>query len=317
MKTCRAILDPAITTVLVGTERRKFSIRKALLLDRSEYFRSAYNSQMKEALVDTFIFNNIDDDIFQAFMLWLYTVEIRVGAALDSLSELLKAEREAEEVDESVTSCDSDHRNDSTLSEEWYDDFGDGEEEDDDTTGDVAVEDMVFDSLTEKEWHRAIHTGHHFAGDPEQLDRYQLQTLLTLHENDDSYEAERPQWRGLLAEKASMIQGGEEEMITAALIDLYILADRFGARGLRVTLMDRLHQVHEQGLDSFDNAASFRLVSRAFENFPPSSPLRTWLVHAFASDWNPQDDNAEREQARRDLPKNFFTRCYGGYRLTQ
>ena len=227
----RALLDPAITTVFVGAERRKFSIHRALLLQRSEYIRSAYNSQMKEALEDTFVFIDIDSDTFQTFTLWLYTNEILLGAGLEPLAELPGADGEAEEDDESATSFDADHRDDTTLSEGWYEDLGD-EEEGGEEAAENFGEDMISESLTEKEWFRAIHDpNHHFAGDPEQLSSYQLRTLLMLHEKNDSYDAERVQWKALLAEKAST-SDDDEAIITTALIDLYILADRFGVREL-------------------------------------------------------------------------------------
>ena len=301
-KLYRALLDPAVTTAFVGAEQRKFSIHKALLLQHSEYFRSAYNSQMKEALEDTFVFNDIDSNVFQTFILWLYTNEILLGAGLLSLGDLRGAEGEAEEDDESTTSCGADHRNDSTLSEGWYEDLGD-EEEGGEEAAENFGEDMIFESLTDEEWFHAIHDpDHHFAGDPEQLSSYQLRTLLMLQEKNVSYDAERIQWKALLAEKASA-GDDEEAIITTALIDLYILADRFGVRELRVTTMDRLQ---EQCSDPSGNVVPFELVSRAFDNLPPSSPLRTWLVQVFASNWNPRDDDAERAESRRNLAKDFL-----------
>lgn len=101
----------------------------------------------------------------------------------------------------------------------------------------------------------------------------------------------------------------------AILFDLYILADRFDVKALRVRVIDHLQGERDGRPEGLGNLIPLNLVKKAFENLPEQSPLCRWLIYVFGYDWNPALDSAERAGARKDLPKDFIMQVmllYGG-----
>lgn len=129
------MLDPVITTVIIGPGEVKFSIHKALLFDVADYFHAAYRSGLQESKEDVFRFPDIDVAVFQSFSLWLYTGKIHLKVDDDGIPIELYTSRNADPLycsdSESSYEPDSDDEDEDARS-----DIPEVEEEDDNEEAD-------------------------------------------------------------------------------------------------------------------------------------------------------------------------------------
>ncbi|KAJ4378225.1 hypothetical protein N0V86_005925 [Didymella sp. IMI 355093] len=72
----RTAVRGGVVTVEVGPERVKHFIHKALLEEKSEYFKKALNGPWKEAEDKVVFLDDVDCRSFAVFVDWLYTGEI-------------------------------------------------------------------------------------------------------------------------------------------------------------------------------------------------------------------------------------------------
>ena len=305
----RAILSPVITNILVGPEEVKFSIHKALLCERTEYFRKAYNTSFKEAQEHLFRFADIDHAVFQTFVRWLYTSEIFLGPSDESPLQLVNASGS------NAGSDDSSYVGGSEASE-WEDEDEDDEDDDDGDANEVdwSDDDMAYYEEMSQE-RKQIWDLIQFDGEASQLDVYRLQVILELTEGCFQYEQYRQKWQDILEDKLRDEEGDTSQEAIAEgsttftkLIDLYIVADRLQVPELQDMAITHLHneRYRRSRLDREDNLPTFENVSRAFDNVADTSPLRTWLVDVFAYDWDPVTDSTEQIAAREHLPGDFL-----------
>lgn len=326
-----------ITTILVGPNEEKFSIHKALLCERTEYFPVAYNGTMKEAQEDLFKFEDVDDTTFRTLCMWLYTSQIILDPASVSLpatdceqavqgGEVSKATSSDDSSFEMSSSDGGDSRESTSQDEvslaamsDGVEDSSGGVDTDDDDNDNAASEEIALtsdqlerDSLTEEQcvirWHCD------FPGHPSDFDVYQLETLLAMTKEDFTARRFRSGWQQILEKKRrdsdqnmSVTTFRNDTQAFTKFIDLYVLADRLGIHELQIQAINLLQHERDQALETQDRAClpTFDDVSRAFDNLPPTSPLRTWLMHVFAYDWNPSADDVEQSAAIERLPKNF------------
>ena len=262
----------------------------------SEYFRAAYNSNLEEAQNDLFTFGDVDAATFRAFVLWLYNGRI----SLDGRT-CLAAEQDAE--DDEAMSEDEEYAFPETESEI------DLEEEDEDDCGDSISDSEEI--LPEEE---CLYAHGFRVKEASGLSVQHLAYLIETVENSpnssnkpDHDKDHLPKWRQLLEDKlqysnASVADTSDEAAVMSALIDLYLLADRLAVQQLKLDTISALHAQHRRG-DALPSPVD---VARAFENLPSSSPLRTWLVHAYAFGWDASEDSEANRTVLEQLPSNFI-----------
>jgi len=68
--------------VSVGSERRKYTLHKKLVIHRSEYFRKSLSSGFKESIEGVVVLADVDVDTFEIFVDWLY--EKRLPEAIEA-----------------------------------------------------------------------------------------------------------------------------------------------------------------------------------------------------------------------------------------
>lgn len=276
-------------------------MHKALLCEHSDYFRAAYRSELKEAQQHRFEFADVDREVFRIFVQWMYTSKIYADATADAPMALPWQGDGTDEDDDKEYDDDTPQGGyESELEEEYDEDVGqepgDADDEMHEHAGGVAMTD---------EQRVLAQTFSRFYEDSLHLDAYQLGILLNLNLDDPSqitqHEKYRSKWEALLREKRQV-----QSELFAQLIDLYILADRFGVKALRASLMFHLQALRGQGRDGLGCTLPLHLVTKAFDNLPESSPLCRWLITLFAFDWIPALDDDERAAARAELPKSFL-----------
>lgn len=70
-------------TILVGPDKRSFGIHKALLVDASDYFAKATTGDWSEARTKVHTFEDVNVQVFEVFVRWLYTATIELIDAGD------------------------------------------------------------------------------------------------------------------------------------------------------------------------------------------------------------------------------------------
>ena len=65
---------------MVGIEGRRYLVHKALLCKRVEYFKSAYNTSLKEVKDNVFTFEDLSVDGFGMLVTWPYSGKIYPSA---------------------------------------------------------------------------------------------------------------------------------------------------------------------------------------------------------------------------------------------
>ncbi|KAG9526777.1 hypothetical protein KCV07_g270, partial [Aureobasidium melanogenum] len=63
----------SLVTLIVGKEKKAYTLHKDLLCFYSDYFRAAFNGSFKEAAERKLELPDVDKDVFEQFQLWLYT----------------------------------------------------------------------------------------------------------------------------------------------------------------------------------------------------------------------------------------------------
>lgn len=306
----RLLLDAQITCILVGPDKQKFSVHKALLCDRTEYFRSAYNTGLKEAQEHLFTVEDIESAIFAVFVTWLYTSDIFLSP---SWASPLQLEREA---GSSTRSIEGPHIDDSEPRCSEDDDADDEDYENDEVWPEYSDDDEppeLEDGSLERQ---KIWCLIRFNGEAIDLDTHGLEVLLKLTEDQPHHGEYRSKWEQILVDKQNAInqnadegpEGHQPKSLFTTLIELYILADRFGAQALRIKIITHLHDQRrrQKKIRAVASLPTFHDVARAFENLLPSSPLRFWLIDVFAYDWDPTADTATQVADRELLPKDFL-----------
>ena len=269
---------------------------------------------MKEAQENLFRFEDIDSDVFSAFVQWIYTSELFLGEPITSpIAQLLLKEDSPDENDGIDAESEGSDFDIESEPDEEYDEGPDTVPDEGPGTDSNGRSDAGEASSEQK----AIWYHLSFDGDSSELNVYQLQVLLKLCNNvhlEEELGEFREKWEQLLEEKQKESEldpdapdNYEHKSVFAQLIDIYILADRFTVPALRIKAINRLQHERDlrQRLRWLDRLPAFEDVSRAFENLPEASPLRAWLIHVFAYDWNPMADNAEQMAARKQPPKDF------------
>lgn len=247
----------------------------------------------------------------------MYTSEIILGADSNTVLKarpvncldgiLTEFEDEVDEGDEDCSSSDSE--DDSTHQEKWEED-SESENIDEDELEVIADEPLPVHGRGS--WWQVIHgkdSSETFDEEVMNLDQYQLNTLIKLHghEADMLVKLWRVRWEWALGEKlAAAAQETDIISIVRDLVELYILADRFGARSLRVRIIEQFHKLRDRCASGIGNIIPYDLVSRAFHNLPENSPLRVWLIHVFAAHRNSSQDDQHRIEAPKLLPKEFL-----------
>ena len=339
MKIFSALTDPAITTVLAGPNQQKLTIHNALLCSHTEYFKHAYGSGMREAHADLFSFEDVDASTIHAFFLWLYTGDVYLNSrspmpvklSTDNLSKCtVDGEQSDEDYDDASFVPDSEadeyDESDSKKGGKVIEGYKDGapvykEEEDLEDEIDDEVDwsginrdRPVLERISQDRMLVNLHFGGCLDDEPRELDLYQLHTLLLIYEEDGRFRQCCDKWRTLLEEKyaeedhrSEDLTVDESEDAYSQLVDLYILADRFGVLVLRRQVINHLQHEFNRRFedDRLHLLPSFETIARAFANLPPNSPLRAWLADLFAREWDPLADNEDDIEARSSLPHDF------------
>ncbi|KAK3718709.1 hypothetical protein LTR37_004928 [Vermiconidia calcicola] len=282
-----AVLDPAMTTILVGPDEAKFAVHTALLCRSTKYFRSAYRSQMKEAIDSIFRF----DESIAVYSHTTPASQEHTGGDTDSDADSEYAASEDE----------SEWRGHSEASEEDDDD-------DDDDSATAEHDETSHMELDLSEEQNAITNHLNVTEEAGDLNIHQLETLLRLCQNSyvsADLQQFKDKWQRILQQKIA--DPNHRKTTFTGLIDLFILADRFDVHALRMKTIDLLHRVRESQkiVTPWESLPSFEDVSKAFANLPATSPLRAWLVHVYANSWNPGADSEVSRAMRERLPKDF------------
>lgn len=82
--------EPAVV-ILVGPERQRFTVHKAVLVSECEYFRSALDGQWQEAISGTFALPDENASVFRFFVHWLYGRLLDYRLSNDSFLFLIEA----------------------------------------------------------------------------------------------------------------------------------------------------------------------------------------------------------------------------------
>jgi hypothetical protein len=64
-----------IVTVYIGPEKKPYNVHEDLICYHSEYFRTAYNGQRREA-EEGVVLADIESEVFNLFLHWMYTQNI-------------------------------------------------------------------------------------------------------------------------------------------------------------------------------------------------------------------------------------------------
>jgi hypothetical protein len=64
-------------TLIVGQEKKAYTLHKDLLCFYSDYFRAAFNGSFKEATERKLELPNIEPSLFEVFQVWLYTRDLQ------------------------------------------------------------------------------------------------------------------------------------------------------------------------------------------------------------------------------------------------
>ncbi|KAK4496916.1 hypothetical protein PRZ48_011365 [Zasmidium cellare] len=311
------VLDPTITTIVVGPEKRRFAVHKSVLCHSSNYFRAAYASPMTEAKQNHFIFSDVSHVVFSRVVTWIYNGKICLNAdpqdpdAYQSVEGEYDADEDGydSDRDESAGYAADIRPGDPRVVKDVQQKvvlIGDEEE---------AMKELkeLRSSLTGEQM--LFHLVHPYATQTtkaSELDAYQLRALIQLSAQEDNFDELAQKWKEILAQKESDERKQEEQdqgidsrhdRLFMLLIRLYVLADRFDIPQLRHDTMDYL----QNGVyHNPDVLPSFEAVTHAFDNLPSNSKLRLWLVHIFAYTWNPDLDSPEQVAKRESLPKDFI-----------
>jgi hypothetical protein len=65
-------LGNEVVTLVVGAEKKVFTVHKKLLCDRSAFFSKGFNGQFKEAAEGRMELPNDTSAAFECFLTWLY-----------------------------------------------------------------------------------------------------------------------------------------------------------------------------------------------------------------------------------------------------
>ncbi|KAI4745260.1 hypothetical protein E4T50_04371 [Aureobasidium sp. EXF-12298] len=68
----------SLVTLIVGKEKKAYTLHKDLLCFNSDYFRAAFNGSFKEAAERKLELPGVDKDVFEAAQLWFYTRNLQL-----------------------------------------------------------------------------------------------------------------------------------------------------------------------------------------------------------------------------------------------
>ncbi|KAK4496914.1 hypothetical protein PRZ48_011363 [Zasmidium cellare] len=91
-------LDPTMTTLIIGPEKRKYIIHKELLRAKLGYFKTAYTMETAEASSNVFEMHDIPDRAIRSLIAWLYTGKVFLDPGnTDALDEDSKHSEDSED----------------------------------------------------------------------------------------------------------------------------------------------------------------------------------------------------------------------------
>ncbi|KAG9747683.1 hypothetical protein KCU73_g7285, partial [Aureobasidium melanogenum] len=79
----------SLVTLIIGKEKKAYTLHKDLLCFYSDYFRAAFNGSFKEAAERKLELPDVDEDVFEEFQLWLYTRNLQKPVEDSQMYELL------------------------------------------------------------------------------------------------------------------------------------------------------------------------------------------------------------------------------------
>ncbi|KAF2866285.1 hypothetical protein BDV95DRAFT_505327 [Massariosphaeria phaeospora] len=287
--------DQTILTVKVGKAENpeSFSCHRELLIRCSAYFDRYFSNQGSSPYKNGDLSLELDDtnpDVFDAFMLWLYTGYIP--------HHLIEGGKEVHAPTHSITLTSADSANGTPTPDQKED--GDGDVDTVSWGINLENDDSVVDNAQNGETPSTSDTAaEKVSGETESeksLPSVSPPTRSTTEKPEIPKETlcpccSRPyKWRGL------------EGFLERRFIALYVFAHRYDIPKLRRAVI-LAWQTNDEILQSMPDHSN---VIAAYEDLPPSSALCRYFLDMYSVYWNPDKDNERTIPLRSQLPQAFL-----------